>query len=123
MSSLNHYFCRPLGCFSYRAKSLRFRDLTYIQYFSLFRLQKYNANNDAFPNYFLEQPNPYGQPQMHVILHNEGHPHLTRIHDVPPLHGKVFYLRTLLQHHPSSCYEDARTVDGVVHDTYQEAAT
>jgi len=123
MSSLNHYFCRPLGCFSYHAENLQFRDLTYIQYFSLFRLQKYNANNDLLANYFLEVPNPYGQPQMHVILRKEGRPHLARIHDVPPSHGEVFYLRTLLQHWPSSSYEDARTVDGVEHDTYQEAAT
>jgi hypothetical protein len=123
ISSLNHYFCRPLGCFSYCAENLQFHDPTYIQYFSLFRLQKYNTNNDPLPNYFLEQPNPYGQPHMHVILHKEGHPHLAHIHDVPPLHGKVFYLQTLLQHWPSSSYEDTQTVDGVEHDTYQEAAT
>jgi hypothetical protein len=60
---------------------------------------------------------------MHVILRSGPHPHLARIHKIPPSHGEVFYLRTLLQHRPYSSYEDARTVDGVQYETYQEAAT
>lgn len=123
MSSLNHYFCRPWGSFTYRGHDHQFRHLTYIEYFSLFRLQKYDENRALNANYFLEQPNAYGQPQMHVILRNEFRPHLARIHQVTPSHGEVFYLRTLLQHCAYTSHEDARTVDGVIYDTYQEAAT
>jgi hypothetical protein len=123
MSTLNHYFCRPLGTFTYRGDTHRFHDLTYIEYFSLFRLQKFDRNRSLHANYFLEQPNVYAQPQMHVILRNESRPHLARIHDVPPSRGEVFYLRTLLQHRACSSHEDVRTVDDVQYETYQEAAT
>ena len=46
-----------------------------------------------------------------------------QIHDVPPSHGENFYLRTLLQHRPALSFEDARTIDGTLYGTYQEAAT
>jgi hypothetical protein len=123
MSTLNHYFCWPFGSFNYQGHTRSFSDLTYIEYFSLFRLQKYDANRTLLSNYFLEQPNPHGVPPMHVILRGENRPHLARIHDIPPSHGEVFYLRALLQHRPSSSHVDARTVNGTIYDTYQETAT
>ena len=60
---------------------------------------------------------------MHVILRLPAHPHLSRIRDVRPSEGEIFYLRALLQHRPASSYVDARTVDGVELPTFQEAAT
>jgi hypothetical protein len=123
MSSLNHYFSRPLGTFTYEGHRRSFSDLTYIEYFTFFRLQKYDPNRALLSNYFVERANPYGVPPMHVILRAENRPHLARIHDVPPSHGEVFYLRTLLQYRPSSSYEDARTANGTLYDTYQETAT
>jgi hypothetical protein len=122
MSTLDHYFCCPSGSFIHHNDQRWFRDLTYVEYYSLFRLKKYDNNHVLQPNYFVEQLNQYGQPPMHVILHNEGWPHLARIHDIPPSHGEVFYLRTLLQYRPSISHEAERTVDGVEYDTYQEAA-
>jgi hypothetical protein len=92
MSTLNHYFCRPSGSFIYQGHYRRFQDLTYVEYFCLFRLQKYNVNHTLCANYFLEQANQYGQPPMHVILRNQNRPHLARIHDVPPSRGELFYL-------------------------------
>jgi hypothetical protein len=123
MSTLIHYFCHPFGSFNYGGNIRLFSDLTYIEYFSLFRVQKYDPNRMLQANHFVERTNPYGVPPMHVILRGQQRPHLARIHDIPPSHGEVFYLRTLLQHRPSSSYEDARTIDGVLYDTYQEAAT
>jgi len=35
----------------------------------------------------------------------------------------VFYLRTILQNKPATSFEDARTINGVVFTTFQEAAT
>ena len=116
------YFCHPWGSFTYRGHNHQFRHLTYIKYFSLFHLQKYDENRALNANYFVKQPNAYGQPQMHVILRNEFRPHLAHIHQVTPSHGEVFYLRTLLQHCTYTSHEDARTVDGVIYDTYQEVA-
>jgi len=123
MSTLNHYFCRPSGSFTHQGNRRNFLELTYVEYFGLFRLQKYNTNNTLLTNYFIERPNQYGQQPMHVILRSENRPHLTRIHDVPPSRGELFYLRTLLLHRPSNSHEDTRTVDGVLYNTYQETAT
>jgi hypothetical protein len=123
MSTLNHYFCHPSGSFTYQGNHRQFLELTYVKYFCLFRLQKYNANHALLANYFIKQPNQYGQQPMHVILRNESHPHLACIHDVPPSHGELFYLRTLLLHRPSNSHEDTRTVEDVLYDTYQEVAT
>ena len=45
-----------------------------------------------------------------------------RIVSLSPQHGEVYYLRVLLCHVPgATCYADLRTVDGVVHETFQEA--
>ena len=107
MSTLNHYFCCPSGSFIYQGHNHRFQDLTYVEYFCLFRLQKYNANHTLSANYFLKQANQYSQPPMHVILHNENHPHLACIHNVPPSRGELFYLRTLLQHRAARSHQDA----------------
>lgn len=45
-----------------------------------------------------------------------------RVVSVSPRHGEVFYLRILLHHVPGAkCYEDLRTVNGVVCQSNQEA--
>ena len=44
------------------------------------------------------------------------------MHPVSPLQGDVYYLRCLLAVVPGpTSFEDLRTVDGVCHDTFQEA--
>lgn len=45
-----------------------------------------------------------------------------RIHHVPPTCGESYYLRILLNKvKGATCYEDIRTVDGVVYPTFKEA--
>ena len=45
-----------------------------------------------------------------------------RVVSVSPRHGEVFYLRVLLHHVPgATCFEDLRSVNGAVCQTYQEA--
>lgn len=45
-----------------------------------------------------------------------------RVHVVHPRHGDVFYLRTLLHHRSGATgFQDLRTIDGVVHETYKAA--
>jgi hypothetical protein len=94
-----------------------------MEYFSLFRLTKYDADRALVPNHFLEQPNEFGDPQMRVVLRNSARRHIGRIHDVPPSYSELFYLRALLQHRPAVSFEDAHTVDNMEYDTYQEATT
>jgi hypothetical protein len=47
--------------------------------------------------------------------------HYARIRDVLPSWGELFYLHALLQHHPATSFSDARTVNGVEHQTFQDA--
>jgi hypothetical protein len=50
-------------------------------------------------------------------------PSVGRIYYVTPGSGEKYYLRLLLGHVTgATCYEDVRTVDGVVHNTFREAA-
>lgn len=82
LSSLDHYFVRPLGTFLNNGIVLRFEDLTFVQYFSLFRLAKYDPQKVNSQNYFLEQDNQYDTHPMHVILRSDKYQHYARIRDV-----------------------------------------
>ena len=47
---------------------------------------------------------------------------LTRITSLRPSHGDAYYLCIILQHIPAIDWIQWRTVDNVVHDSYQSAA-
>ena len=113
----------PLGLFTIGDNVKDFANLTYTEYYTLFRLAKFDITQGHRPNYYIEQPHADNSPCMHVILRSPSLPHISRIRDVRPSEGDVFYLHALLQHRPASSHLDARTVDGVEHTTYQEAAT
>jgi hypothetical protein len=123
LSTLDHYFLRPRGFFTIGNNIRDFANVTYTEYYTLFRLAKYDAAQAHRANYYIEQPNTDNSPPMHVILRSPSHVHISRIRDVRPSEGEVFYLRALLQHRPASSHLDARTVDGVEYPTFQEAAT
>ena len=123
LSTLDHYFLRPQGLFILGDNVKDFANLTYTEYYTLFRLAKYDITQAHRPNYYIEQPHADNSPSMHVILRSLSLPHIGRIRDVRPSEGDVFYLHALLQHRPASSYVDARTVDGVEFPSYQEAAT
>jgi hypothetical protein len=99
-----------------------FEDLTYADYFTLFRLAKHSPEKDGKPNYFIEQPNDTGSPRMHVIRRNSAHAHVTRIRSIHSSHGELFYLRTILQTRPSRSFAMARTVGDIELPSFQEAA-
>lgn len=121
VSLLDRYFHRPIGAFQLREQPQDFSELTYTQYYSLFRLQKFDTRNEGRSGYFPEQS--HDGPAQHVILRSSGRRHLSRIENVRPSEGERFYLRTLLQHRPALSFEDLRTIDGTEYNTFQEAAT
>lgn len=101
-----------------------FQDLTFAEYFSTFHLKKYNPTNNTRPMYFRESHTDGSHsPEMHVILCNSSHWHLSQIDGVCPLQGELFYLHWILQHQPALSFEDAHTIDDHLFGTYQEAAT
>lgn len=124
LSQLERYFLRPSGTFTDGPLETdrSFSALTYAEYYSLFRLVKYNEANDLKPHYFLEQPNATGAPRMHAILRNKAHIHLSRIQSVRPSQGELFYLRAILQHKACLSFRDALTVGNTEYTTFQDVA-
>jgi hypothetical protein len=84
-----------------------FANLTYTEYYTLFRLAKYDAAQAHQANYYIEQSNSDNSLPMHVILHSPTHPHISHIQDVCPSEGEIFYLCALLQHRPALSHVDA----------------
>jgi hypothetical protein len=123
LSTLDHYFLRPQGLFTIGNNVRDFANLTYTEYYMLFRLAQYDAAQAYRANYYIEQPNVDNSPAMHVILRSPAHPHISRIRDVRPSEGEVYYLCALLQHRPASSHINAQTVGDVELPTFQEAAT
>jgi hypothetical protein len=123
LSSLLHYFLRPHGAFTQHGVVRLFEDLTYVEYFSLFRLAKFDACKAHLDNYYLEQNNRDGSPPMHVILRSVKARHYARMRDVPKGRGELFYLKALLVCRPAYSYLDLKTVEGTIHPSFQEAAT
>jgi hypothetical protein len=99
-----------------------FNDLTYAEYWTLFRSEKFQPEHDANLLYFRERTLQPGPPCIHVILRSESRRHLARLHSARPSDGERFYLRRLLQVRSAYSYDDLKTVDGVLHPTFQEAA-
>jgi hypothetical protein len=82
-------------------------NLTYVEFGSKCRLEKYNPDQPMHPLHILEDEFP-GRPR--------------RIQMVHPRHGDVFYLRALLLHRSARDWTDMRTINGITYGTYQEAA-
>jgi len=121
LSLLDRYFLQPTGTFTDEDGTIRFfDDITYTEYFTLFHLS--NTTTTRMANLFAERNTVIGSPSMHVIRRDHTHSHLTRIQPIHPSQGNLFYLRTILQNQSSLSFEDARTVDGFIKDTYQDTA-
>ena len=121
LSNLEHYFARPEGTFFDGANQRDFKDLCYAEYFSHFRLQKFNEKNMGKPGFFLERTNNQGAPAMHVIQRDPSRPHLSHLQSVHVSRGELFYLRSLLLSQPGTSWEDLRTIDGMVYSSFQAA--
>ena len=118
-SLLDHYFIRPIGSFTHNQQQRSFDDVTYTDYYTLFRLAKFNVKYQNNPIYFLESTDT--QP-MHVILRNRNNRHIARLHPVRPSAGELFYFRAILRSKPIRSYDDALHIDGQHCPSFQEAA-
>lgn len=99
-----------------------FGSVTYAEYFALFRLAKYDASKASLPGYFVERDMGDGALVMHVVRRRQANRHATRLQPARPSEGERFYLRTILQHHPVASFTEARTANGIEHESYQDAA-
>lgn len=122
MSLLDRYFHRPNTTFFHDGLLKSFASLTYAKYYELFRLAKWDAHRDGSEGVFSEIENAMDSPRMQVILRTNTGRHLTRLHHARPSDGEIFYLRTILQNRAVASFPDARTVDGVTFQSFQDAA-
>ncbi|KAG8977811.1 hypothetical protein FRB93_011534, partial [Tulasnella sp. JGI-2019a] len=125
MSLLDRYFCHPHGHF-YGDDNLPrdFRVLSYTDYYRLFRHETWNGEiMEEEGRRFHEHNVPTGEKRMVVVQQNLARRHLTHIISVRPSASEVFYIRALLNYKPAASFEGLRTMQGVVHPTFQEAAT
>ncbi|GJE90163.1 ATP-dependent DNA helicase PIF1 [Phanerochaete sordida] len=124
LSFLDRYFVRPIGDFLSAPGVIRsFDSLTYSEYYTIFRIAKYDPAKAGRLNYFNEtHPHDSLAVRMHVILRSTGSRHVARIRAARPSEGERYYLRALLQHRPARSFQDMLTVDGLQHDSYQLAS-
>ena len=59
---------------------------------------------------------------MHVVQRDPMHAHLSRIDAIRPSQGELFYLCAILQSRAVLSFLDARTVNNVTYETFQDAA-
>jgi len=119
LSNLEHYFARPEGTFLDGTHQRKFEDLRYAEYFSLFRIQKFNPLKVTKPGVFLECSTTGGPHPMHVIQRSGKQPHLSRLQSVHISRGEIFYLRILLLTRSGTSWEDLRTINHVLYPSFQ----
>lgn len=122
LSLLERYFLRPHGTFSGPdGVSCNFDTISYSDYFTLFRLAKFNPDKANTRGYYREVQGSRGADPMHVILRSARN-HVSRLQQARPSEGERFYLRTLLHYKTSRSFDELLTIDGIQHNTFQEAA-
>ena len=113
-TDLLRYFHRPIDH--------EFDSLTFQDFFKYYRHDKYNAAIPLRPGEFLEKRStefPLCRVITRAHIHNRP---VCRIAMVPVRSGELYYCRAVLKEKPARSYEVLRTINGVVHSTFQEAA-
>jgi len=111
-SLLIRYFNRP--------RLLEFDNLSYCDFFKDYVLYKWTEGDILPPGHFLEEP--IAHSVRHKISPRQVGTKVSRIQMVSPTAGELFYLRCLLIRRPAYSFEGLRTIDGVLYDTFHEAA-
>lgn len=122
MSLLRRYFHRPTGTFIHEDREFSFENLTYMDYFKMFRYEKWDQSKVDGIRYFQESSMPIGEPRQLVILRTGRVTHITRLAPAKPSEGERFYVRVILQRKPARSFDDLRTHDGYLYPFFQHAA-
>lgn len=125
MSLLKRYFARPSGRYEYGSSFFDFDTIKYIEYFRHFRLGTWNEaagfNQVDGVTFFAEHAIPEGEGRK-LVIKRKNNEHLARLVAARPSEGERFYIRVLLQHRSARSFEELRTVDGFLHESFQTAA-
>jgi hypothetical protein len=111
-SLLIRYFHHPLDPI--------FTPLTYADYFQQYVLYCYDPKIPLKPHEFIE--GRIGKCTQNKVCPRQIGVKVTRLQTISPTAGEVFYLRCLLAHHAACSFVEVRTIDGIVHSTFHQAA-
>jgi hypothetical protein len=113
-SPLIRYFHRPPS-----TEEHDFENQNIIQYYENYVL--YNPDHPPVSGVYFEEM-PIEDAQQFLVSPRQHGTKTCRLQIISPTAGEVFYLRALLIRSACRSFEGARTVHGVVYDTFHEAA-
>lgn len=111
-STLVRYFLRPDAL----------RSLQYIDFYERYTHHKIDQSHLNNGEYVEKRQS--GVPQMRIVprARTDTNAPVARIQTVRPGMGEVFYIRALLCHRAATSWTDLKTVDGIIHGSYADAA-
>jgi PIF1-like helicase len=104
-SQLERYLSRPM----------EYQDMTYITYYEETNI--YSVLPVTYHQYQMDT----GIPPRYVVNRGPENKRVARILWTPPSSTELFSLRRILLHEPVLSFDEARTYNGTVHETYREA--
>jgi hypothetical protein len=113
LTDLELYFCRPELLWH-----LKYTDFNreYIGYYEISAIRALDLNS-----YYILNIQGLNRP-LYLCKRSESHPTLVRMEMLYPQAGEVWYLRQLLLHKAFRSFEDVRTFDNIVYNTFQLSA-
>ncbi len=104
-----------LSLYLYRPRDPDLDDLTYLDFYEQYSVTTTRPKKASRKVFELHSG-------KHFCAKREGEDTVARIHWISPSESELFYLRVLLTRVPAHSYTDLLTHDGIVHNTFQEAA-
>lgn len=111
-SLLIRYFNRPAD--------VAFSTLKYCEYFELYVLYKWREGDGLEHNEFLEHV--IRGCTRNKVSRRQATTKVSRLRMISPTAGELFYVRCLLTRQAARSFTELRTVDGVIHSSFHEAA-
>ena len=112
------YFNRPTALQNFTFTAL-FQNYTYSQKLTA-QYRNVEMNNIELSCFTIYVPHTF--KTYYLYKRNQRFRSITRLEMVPLTKGEIWYLRLILYNQPVLSFKDARTVDGVIFQTFQEAA-
>lgn len=123
MSDIQRYFSRPIGSFPTGRDGERrsFEELTFTEYYSLFRMEPYSEDAGDLNTVFLPRGQNGMEPDHIVVRRGQEETYRGGHNMVDTLDAERHFLKTLLQCKPGRSYEEFKTVNVENHATFRDA--
>jgi hypothetical protein len=109
-----------LICYFHHPNLPQFDNISYLDYFQLYVLYRWEHGDPLDEDEYLEEP-IHHSTRNKVRSHRQGQK-VTQLRTISPSAGELFFLCCLLMHHPARSFQQLRTIEGTLYHTYHEAA-